>query len=129
MSTTNSANTTNATTATTPTVSVSSGPSNLTTSSGLISTATTSPSSNISAIALGAGLGAGLGVPLLVISAFLVYFCVRVRRRLRAAGLEGHENPRRVPYRHQSVVEIATQSHNMATELDGFRAGRAELYG
>ncbi|PYI11516.1 hypothetical protein BO78DRAFT_425990 [Aspergillus sclerotiicarbonarius CBS 121057] len=127
LSTTNSSTTTNTTTS----VSSASGSSNLTISSGITTgtMSSSSSSSKISAVALGAGLGAGLGVPLLILSAFLVYFCVRVRRRLRAAGLEGHENPRRVPYRHQSVVEIATQSHNMATELDGFRPYRAELYG
>ncbi|PYH96618.1 hypothetical protein BO71DRAFT_167268 [Aspergillus ellipticus CBS 707.79] len=86
-------------------------------------------SSGISAVALGTGLGAGLGVPLLVVSSFLVYFCVRMRRRLYAAGTEGHENPRRVPYRQHDVVEIATQPHNMATKLDGFKPRRAELYG
>ncbi|PWY68430.1 hypothetical protein BO70DRAFT_382782 [Aspergillus heteromorphus CBS 117.55] len=86
-------------------------------------------SKGISPVALGTALGAGLGVPLLVVSAFLVYFCVRMRRRLHAAGIEGHENPRRVPYRQHSVAEIATQAHNMATELDGFRPSRAELYG
>ncbi|RAL01273.1 uncharacterized protein BO80DRAFT_424838 [Aspergillus ibericus CBS 121593] len=128
--TTTTTNSSSTTTNTTTGVSVSSGSNNLTTSSGIpTETTSSSSSSKISALALGAGLGAGLGVPLLILSAFMVYFCVRVRRRLRAAGLEGHENPRRVPYRQQGVVEIATQSHNMATELDGFRPCRAELYG
>lgn len=80
------------------------------------------------AIALGAGLGAGLGLPLLIVSGCLLYLCVRTRRQVR--GVQRHEKGTSIKasqYHH--AVEIATQPHNMASELEGTKGGRSELYG
>ncbi|KAF7184049.1 hypothetical protein CNMCM7691_004608 [Aspergillus felis] len=83
----------------------------------------------ISATTLGAGLGVGLGVPLLVVSGLLIFF-IRMRRRAPAAQTPP-VNEKVYPGAgyYPGPAEIATQRHNMATELEGSTHGRPELYG
>ncbi|KAF7168674.1 hypothetical protein CNMCM5623_001614 [Aspergillus felis] len=93
------------------------------------STPKDSSDTSISATTLGAGLGVGLGVPLLVVSGLLVFF-IRMRRRAPAAPappVNEKVYPGAVYY--PGPAEIATQRHNMATELEGSTHGRPELYG
>ncbi|GFF23683.1 hypothetical protein IFM46972_00756 [Aspergillus udagawae] len=93
------------------------------------STPKDSADSSISAMTLGAGLGVGLGVPLLVVSGLLIFF-IRMRRRAPAAPappVNEKVYPGAVYY--TDPAEIATQRHNMATELEGSRHDRPELYG
>ncbi|GFF77379.1 hypothetical protein IFM53868_02075 [Aspergillus udagawae] len=93
------------------------------------STPKDSADSSISAMTLGAGLGVGLGVPLLVVSGLLIFF-IRMRRRAPAAPappVNEKVYPGAVYY--AGPAEIATQRHNMATELEGSRHDRPELYG
>ncbi|PKX95104.1 uncharacterized protein P174DRAFT_458694 [Aspergillus novofumigatus IBT 16806] len=91
-----------------------------------------STDTSISAMTLGAGLGVGLGVPLVVVSGLLI-FCIRMRRRAPAAPappVNEKVYPGAVYY--PGPAEIATQRHNMATELEGSRhvlPDRPELYG
>ncbi|GFF72957.1 hypothetical protein IFM60648_03816 [Aspergillus lentulus] len=97
-------------------------------------TETSTPKStdtSISAMTLGAGLGVGLGVPLLVVSGLLIFF-IRMRRRTPAAPApRGNEKPYPGAAYYTGPAEIATQRHNMATELEGSRhlPDRPELYG
>ncbi|GIJ92165.1 hypothetical protein Asppvi_011141 [Aspergillus pseudoviridinutans] len=93
------------------------------------STPKDSSDNSISAMTLGAGLGVGLGVPLLVVSGLLIFF-IRMRRRAPAAPappVNEKVYPGAVYY--PGPAEIATQRHNMATELEGSTNGRPELYG
>jgi hypothetical protein len=98
-------------------------------------TETSTPKSSdtsISAMALGAGLGVGLGVPLLVVSGLLIFF-IRMRRRAPTAPAPpANEKPYPGAVYYPGPAEIATQRHNMATELEGSRhvlPDRPELYG
>ncbi|KAH2033586.1 hypothetical protein KXV45_003097 [Aspergillus fumigatus] len=98
-------------------------------------TETSSPrpsDTSISAVTLGAGLGVGLGVPLLVVSGLLIFF-MRMRRRAPAAPAPPvSEKVYPGAVYDPGAAEIATQRHNMVTELEGSGRNlpdRPELYG
>lgn len=98
-------------------------------------TETSSPrpsDTSISAVTLGAGLGVGLGVPLLVVSGLLIFF-MRMRRRAPAASAPPvSEKVYPGAVYDPGAAEIATQRHNMVTELEGSGRNlpdRPELYG
>ncbi|KAF9885873.1 Serine/threonine-protein kinase [Aspergillus nanangensis] len=79
---------------------------------------TSTISTNSASTTLGAGLGAGLGVPLLVVSGYLIYFCVRMRRQVHTMEQQGKCLSEQSSYVH-GPVEIATQPHNLATGSAG----------
>lgn len=101
------------------------------TSSGISSgTSIPSDSSSVLPVALGAGLGVGLGVPLLVMTAVLIFMCVRDRRQRRVSiNMTGEfiEEKKALGGQTQNPSAFEVHSDNPIRELDGL--GRAEMPG